>query len=465
MPHDPKKTVPRRETGDARPGSPNALLPALFLVLDCDRPRTGGARYVLEDEVREVVLGRGEVRSHAFEREAGRRTLAVRVADPMMSSTHARVVRGEHGWELEDLGSTNGTRIDGQRVSRALLDDGAVFELGATLFRFREAVEVAAGDQRLLERPIDVPGLQTLLPSYARALAAFGRVALSGVPILLLGESGTGKEVLAQVAHKLSGRAGAFVPVNCGALPDTLVESQLFGHVKGAFSGAVRDEPGFVRSSDRGTLFLDEIGDLPKTSQAALLRVLQEREVTPVGSTRPAKVDLRVVSATHRRIDALQASDGFRSDLFARLAGFTLELPAMRERKEDLGLVIAALLARIAPNAALSAELGRALLRYDWPLNIREIEQCLAVAAVLAQDGVIRLSHLPEATRRAFEAPKPASQRRPDETDETIRAALVEALERTRGNISEVAREMGRTRMQIHRWMKRWTIDPEVYRR
>ena len=147
--------------------------------------------------------------------------------------------------------------------------------------------------------------------------------------MLIEGESGTGKEVIARAIHGMSGRQGAFVPVNCGALPENLVESELFGYKKGAFSGAQTDHPGLVRSADGGTLFLDEIGDLPASSQAALLRVLQEKEVMPVGGTRAVAIDLRVVAATHRDLDDMVAEGSFRHDLFARLAGFRVTVPPL----------------------------------------------------------------------------------------------------------------------------------------
>jgi transcriptional regulator with GAF, ATPase, and Fis domain len=286
----------------------------------------------------------------------------------------------------------------------------------------------------------------------------------------------------------LSKRRGAFVPVNCGAIPPTLVESQLFGHVRGAFSGAVRDELGLVRSSDGGTLFLDEIGDLPLASQAALLRVLQESEVSSIGSTRPTKVDLRVVSATHRRIDAL-TEGGFRSDLYARLAGYVHELLPLRERREDLGLLIAAILRNVAPGKAasikLASELGRALWTYSWPLNVRELQHAFAAALVFEKDGRVELAHAPEAVRAALSArPSQPSQptqppsgpsqpsSRPQHTEPVIRAdeaglreSLLAALTEHQGNVSEVARVMGKTRMQIHRWMKRFAIDPEDHRK
>jgi transcriptional regulator of acetoin/glycerol metabolism len=460
---DEDKTVKGAQTADLLHDAPSELVPTLFLVMECHRASAGGARYALRG-TDEVVFGRGAARGSQRDVVDGKGRLVVRVPDPMMSSTHARLARERDAFVLEDQGSTNGTRIGGRRIERVELEDGAVFELGSTLFRLRYEIDTPQGSPDVVESALVAPGLSTLLPAYSKQLATFARVATSHVPLLLLGESGTGKEVLARAAHALSGRNGAFVPVNCGALPDTLVESQLFGHVKGAFSGAVRDEPGFVRSSDKGTLFLDEIGDLPKTSQAALLRVLQEKEVTAVGSTKPVKVDLRVIAATHRNVGG--APDSFRSDLYARLAGYVHELPPLRERKEDLGLMVAALLAKVAPGQPLklTTELARAFLAYEWPLNVRELEQCLSVAAVLAREGTIELSHVPEATRAQLLA-APKSQGAPAPSGDAIREHLLAALKQHKGNISEVARVMGRTRMQIHRWMKRWQIDPEAYRK
>ena len=189
--------------------------------------------------------------------------------------------------------------------------------------------------------------LGTLVPALAEEQVALARIARSRVPVLLRGETGTGKEVTARRVHALSGSArGALVAVNCGAIPDALVESQLFGHAKGAFSGAVRDEPGFVRAAAGGTLLLDEIGDLPPTSQAALLRVLQEGEVVPVGSTRPVAVDLRVVAATHQPLEALVARGAFRSDLLGPARRLHLHSPAAAGAARGPGLLVADLLRR-----------------------------------------------------------------------------------------------------------------------
>jgi transcriptional regulator with GAF, ATPase, and Fis domain len=288
---------------------------------------------------------------------------------------------------------------------------------------------------------------------------------------MLLGETGTGKEITARAVHALSKRPGAFVAINCGAIPAALVEGQLFGHVKGAFSGAVRDEPGLVRAAQFGTLFLDEIGDLPAASQAALLRVLQEGEVLPVGATRAMPVDIRVVCATHRPLDDLMSRGDFRRDLYGRLAGFSHTIPPLRDRRVDLGLIVAALLrsgkVRQGDELSFRPDAARAMVRYDWPLNVRELAQCLATAGVLAEQGVIRLEDLPQPIAELAAAPPSSSmsvaERVPDR-DEAVRRELLARLAETGGNMSEVARAMGKARQQVQRWVRRFGIDPDAFR-
>jgi transcriptional regulator with GAF, ATPase, and Fis domain len=240
---------------------------------------------------------------------------------------------------------------------------------------------------------------------------------------------------------------------------------QLFGYREGAFSGATEDRPGLVRSADRGTLFLDEIGDLSPSAQAVLLRVVQESEVLPLGATRPVKVDLRVLSATHRDLDSMVVRDDFRADLLARLSGFTLRLPPLRERREDLGLIVAALLRRLFPDRAgsirFSPAAARALLMHPWPLNMREVEKCLGTSVVLAGDEAIDMKHLSPSLQDSMAlAPRLLSsddQRRRDE----IRTLLQEHG----GNISAVAQAMGKARMQLQRWIKRYRIDVREFKR
>jgi transcriptional regulator with GAF, ATPase, and Fis domain len=287
---------------------------------------------------------------------------------------------------------------------------------------------------------------------------------------MLQGETGTGKELAARALHTWSGRGGPFVAVNCGALPEQLAESELFGVRRGAFTGAVEDRPGLVRSSSGGTLLLDEVGELPSLLQVKLLRVLQENEVQPVGAAQPVRVDLRVVTATHRDLAALVEEGGFRRDLFARLTGLEVEIPPLRDRRVDLGLLIPALLRRAGAPAAVhfSREAGRALFHWSWPHNVRELEKALALAVALAGDGRIELSHLPEVVRTAPEPrPDPMAGHavRPlSEADVTRRTELIEQLRAHHGNVSAVAREMGVARMQIQRWCRRFHLDPASFR-
>jgi transcriptional regulator with PAS, ATPase and Fis domain len=476
-----EKTI-RDDGGASRTPEETRRLPYLFVVLECSRPLAGGARVRIEG-IDEIVLGRAAVRSASVETTLGKKRLVVGVPDGRMSTRHASLARTAEGWVLTDTGSTNGTFVAGEKIGRALLGDGAFFDVGGTIFQLRTAMPADSALERFVEQdalPHRSLSLGSLVPAHDASTSALVKIAASDVPVLLLGETGTGKELAARAVHALSKRPGAFVPVNCGALPETLLESQLFGHVKGAFSGAARDEVGLVRASDHGTLFLDEIGDMRAPSQVALLRLLQEREVTPVGATLPVPVDLRVVAATHRAVDVLEAS-GFRNDLYARVAGYTHRLAPLRERLCDLGLLVSDLLRKLtnvrAEGVTLALDLARAMTAHDWPLNIRELEQTLRVGALLASDGVLRLAQAPESLR----APRASSRRSPSSTsapsedagdtdepsedDARIRDALIAALQANAGNVSRVAGDLGKTRMQIHRWMKRLGIDPESYRR
>ena len=456
------------EDGPASLRAGTRAAPHLFLALECGRLNAAGARYALAD-IDEVIIGRGVAREASRVTLAGGvRQLIVRVPDRWMSASHARIVRDRAtSWTLEDAQSTNGSLVNGERITESTpLSSDDVIELGHTIFFVRE--ELAGPD---FDGPGGLLGMRTLVPAFAAQLEAVERVATTGISVLLLGETGTGKEVIARAIHTLSARQGAFVGVNCGALPELLLESQLFGHVKGAFSGAVRDALGFVRSAEGGTLFLDEIGDLSLRSQAALLRVLQEREVVPVGATRPIKVDIRVLAATHRPLDVLSARGEFRSDLFARLAGLRVVLPPLRERREDLGLLIADVLRAVAPGResalTLGASAGRAFAFYDWPLNIRELSQALALGVALTTDDTIDLAQLPPALAAARASHAPPSQPPGPLTsdDERLRAELVAHLEVTGGNVSEVARAMSKQRTQIHRWVRRFGIDLTGFRR
>jgi hypothetical protein len=373
----------------------------LFLVLECNQPLALPARYLLRG-LDQVTVGRGEARGAT----AQGAMLSLLVADRRISTSHALLRRVGDGWMIEDQGSKNGTLVDGKPVQRAPLADGALLELGDTFLLFRSDLEVPAGSPAILDgselrAPTEV--LATMGLALGVDLAKLRSIAASKVAVLVGGETGTGKELVARAIHKLSGRRGALQALNCAALAPGRIEAELFGHRKEAFPGAGEERPGLVAGADQGTLFLDEVGDLPLAAQGALLRVLQESEVLPLGATTPVRVDLRLVCATNRDLGALVAQGKFRADLLARLGGFTLTLPPLRRRREDLGLIIATLLPRLAADRAgqvtFGYEAARALLRYEWPHNIRELERCLAAALVLASDGAVKLEHLPEAVR------------------------------------------------------------------
>jgi transcriptional regulator with AAA-type ATPase domain len=444
------------------------VTPCLVVALECDRPTAGSARYSL-DGVERVKIGRGEERR--VTRSLGDATLDLRLPGRSMSASHARLFRMGYSWAVEDLGSRNGVFVDGQRVTQAVLEPDSTLEVGHTFLRVR-MVLLPYGGPTDVEVPDDDDVLGTVDAPLQAGLERLFRLFGPRMPALLVGESGTGKEILARQLHHRSGRKGDFVAVNCGAIPGSLVESHLFGHVRGSFSGAVRDEIGFVRAAQGGTLFLDEVADLPRTSQAAFLRVLQEREVVPVGGTRPVPVDVQVIAATHQPLEQLVERGDFRRDLFARLAGSLLEVPALRDRRDDLGVLIATLLKKIAPVASasmsLSTEVGRALLTHDWPMNIRELERCVETwVSLVTDDGAVDSAHLPPSLAAVLRSPPtPSSGTRSalSERDERLRLELLAHLSRHQGNVTDVARAMGKARAQIHRWCRRFGMEPDAFR-
>jgi transcriptional regulator with PAS, ATPase and Fis domain len=406
----------------------------------------------------EVQIGRGTTRSL----QQGE-TWRLQIPDSWLSSTHARLQDSFGRWFLHDEGSKNGCKVNGEAVQRHELKDGDLLELGRTFLVFRDAAEASNAAVVDLSSTATKDWPITLNPELEVELQKLTKLAATTIPILILGESGSGKEVLAQHIHKSSARVGNFVPVNCGALPEGLVESELFGHKKGAFSGAVTDHEGLVRSANSGTLFLDEIADLPASAQATLLRVLQEKEVRPVGATGSHTVDLRTIAATHLDLDARVAKGAFRRDLFARIAGYRMTVPPLSDRMEDMGLLLAIFLAELdRPDLGVSVEAGRALLQYPWPLNIRELRSCLATATVLAEGETIELSHLPEALRQTpTSAPVRETE---DDTASALERQLLAHLTTHQGNVSAVARAMDKDRKQIQRWIKRFAVDLSRFR-
>ncbi len=367
-------------TGGRGRGDAFVAVPHLFLVLECSRPWAGGAQHNLA-VIDEVWIGRGTRRGAARSVIRGSRILELRVPDARMSQTHARIARVPGGFVFEDLGSTNGSRVGRSPVQGPVpLADGEVLEIGRTFFRFRVSLPTppaALVDQDCGSRSKALPAaFATLLPELGQRLADLAKVAATRVPVLLLGETGTGKALLAQAVHEVSGRSGPLVSVQAGAL---------------------EDESGFARSADCGTLFLDDIGDLPRSAQPALLRVL-EGKVLPARSARPGRVDLRVICAAHHPWREGAEKGTSCADLFGRIGGTTIGLPPLRERVEDLGLLVASMLPRIAPRGfdavTFTVEAARRLLAHAWPENIRELHAQLSAAHALAGDDPIDVGHL-----------------------------------------------------------------------
>ena len=443
----------------------------LVLLAVSDDLTLPSSRHLLDD-VDEVRFGRGPREARRTDVD-GRCVLSLSVPDGRMSTQHGRLTRGAEAWVLDDPTSKNGAVVDGVLTRRTVVGDGALIELGHTFFLFRIApVEVDAPDD-VIEDELTAasPALTTFDGALAERYAALARVAPTDVSIVLLGETGTGKELVARAVHDLSQRKGAFVAVNCGALPQTLLEAELFGHRKGAFSGAAGDRRGLIRSADQGTLLLDEVGELPAASQVAFLRVMQEREVVPVGDDRPVKVDLRLCAATLRDLDAMVAAGTFRRDLYARLFGVTIELPPLRQRRSDLGLILRALLRRSpgSERVTMAPAAMRAIFRHDWPLNIRELEKALSSARALAGGAPIELAHLPAAVTAPprIEPPQPvvAAPTALDSEEEALRHRLIALLVEHDGNVVAVAEALGKRRMQVYRWARRFAIKLGDYRR
>jgi two-component system response regulator PilR (NtrC family) len=369
------------------------------------------------------------------------------------------------------------------------------------LRQFRLVVGSALGRQPSVRQPEPTPAVEAVPTATAMRLvgespairavrALIDKVARSMAPVLVQGESGTGKELVARAIHDHGARAGQrFVAVNCGAIPENLLEAEFFGYRKGAFTGANEDREGFFQAADGGTLFLDEIGDLPLAMQSKLLRVIQERSVRPVGATAETPINVRIVSATHKDLSAEVAAARFRQDLFYRLNVIQIRVPPLRERLEDLGLIAARVLARIAqdagvsPTPRLTAGALQTLSRYAFPGNVRELENLLHRALALAGGELIEADDLglPDAlldeTRSesqfaSLETPLPIVPATegltlPDELptdlarylDEVERAILLRALEQHRFNRTAAAASLGLSLRQIRYRMARLAIS------
>ena len=344
-----------------------------------------------------------------------------------------------------------------------------------------QVVVSRALDRRRLQQQVKVlregqvaGGFEELIgksESLKRVTDMANRAAPTDLTVLIHGESGTGKELMARAIHRLSVRKeGPFIPVNCAAIPEGLLESELFGHERGAFTGAIRARPGRFELAREGTLFLDEIGDMPVAMQAKILRVLQERQFERVGGTRAIGADVRVIAATHQDLESLAGEGRFRSDLFYRLQGVRLVMPPLRERIDDLPLLVTHLLERAAQRlwrqpATVSTEALRCLWTYPWPGNIRELQHVLEGAMVLS-DGVILPEHLPPAVQRGAKTPATGDPTGPVVTgslDEALeeweRRAILDALQKAHGVQARAAKLLGITERSLWYRVKKLKIQ------
>jgi DNA-binding NtrC family response regulator len=412
----------------------------------------------------------------------------VRLADAAVSRRHA-IVHAGPPLEIEDLGGANGTLVSasGGRSGRAetvnlrrlssgrlALAVGDTINIGSSLAVIRHAPPatepVVEGDEAVVRDP-------AMRAVYEQA----GRAAQSLLPVLVLGETGVGKDVLARAIHRMSPRQGRpFLALNCAALAESLLESELFGHEKGAFTGAVAARPGLIESAEGGTLFLDEIGDMPLSTQVKLLRVLEQREVLRVGARAPRPINVRLVAATNRDLEEATAAGKFRQDLFFRLNGLALTIPPLRERRGEIPELARRFLAAAGRQIELSAlptlspAFLAALEAYTWPGNVRELRHVIERAAVLATGDTILPEHLPPklAARPApSEAATPAAGSPPGtpgltemerlrrDMNSLERQRILDALARCDGNQTRAAELLGVSRRTLINRLEEYAIE------
>lgn len=343
-----------------------------------------------------------------------------------------------------------------------------------------QALKLGAFD--FISKPLDLGNLRTIVSNALRVRAAdagngskllgesnsmhelrgmIDKVAQSQAPVHISGESGTGKELVARMIHERGPRAeGPFVPVNCGAIPADLVESEFFGHRKGSFTGAVNDKAGLVQCAIDGTLFLDEIADLPLSMQVKLLRVIQEKKVRPVGAAQEESVDIRILSATHKNLSQMVADGDFREDLYYRINVIELHVPALRERGDDILLLAEHILQRLQSSATLDDDARDALLGYAFPGNVRELENMLERAVTLCSGGKIATAdlHMRMTGDSTGEQPVLAGQLG-KQVEDVQRQAIVEALEKTRYNKTAAAKLLGLSFRQLRYRIKKLGIE------
>jgi transcriptional regulator with GAF, ATPase, and Fis domain len=376
------------------------------------------------------------------------------LTDATVSRHHLSLQVLADGYLVTDLESTNGTRLDGRRVRAAYVEVGDKIQLGATQLRLES-------DKRAVALPLSERGSfgRLLGRSVAarRLFALLERVAPETATVLLSGETGSGKDLAAEALHEASPRAaGPFVVVDCGALVGNLLESELFGHEKGAFTGANETRVGAFEAADGGTLFLDEVGELPRDLQPKLLRVLERREIRRIGAIEPRVIDLRIIAATNRDLKVAVNQGLFREDLFHRLNVVSIRVPPLRERMDDVPLLAEHMWRELTgdPHEVLPDALRSAFLAYHWPGNVRELRNKVERAAMLVRAGHFTdaLSGIGEVR---LDAPFPYREAKAAAVESFERAYVKALLERARGNISEAARIGAMDRVHLTRLVQK----------
>jgi DNA-binding NtrC family response regulator len=362
---------------------------------------------------------------------------------------------------ISDLNSRNGTRVNGVRREQWPLSNQDVVRLGDHVAIVRHQLS-SGGPTGFEEHVFGLLGSERL----ARCVELVLEAANTRVPMVLYGESGTGKELLAHALHGHSGRAGALVPMNCAALSESLLDAELFGHEKGAFTDAHRARVGLVQRAHRGTLFLDEVAELSPSAQSKLLRVLQEGELLRVGAETVQPVDIRVVCASHKNLAELVQAGRFRLDLYHRLMGIEVAVPSLRERREDVLLLFAHFVRKhLVRLPRLGSALVEALCLYDWPGNVRELSQCAAsMAALSGREVRWQRSHLPSSIATAVAGRSQATERSSHPPRALDLRHVERVLKANQGNVTRAAAELGIARQSLYKLLRAQGWEPERFR-
>jgi transcriptional regulator with PAS, ATPase and Fis domain len=425
--------------------------------VDTPEPGTSALRLTLADgRTARVPLGASPVRI------GGLPSCDLHVDDPHASGVHAEVHLTGAGVILRDLDSTNGTFVGGVAIKEAVLAPGAVFFVGTSRIAF-EMDDPGAAEWSPDDAPAGFGSAIGAAPSMRAVFALLTKLAPSEVTLTLIGETGTGKDVLARGVHEASARAGGpMIVFDCGAVAASLIESELFGHERGAFTGAVAERAGAFERASGGTLFLDEVGELPLELQPRLLRVLEQRTVRRVGGAAEISVDVRVIAATNRDLAAESAAGRFRRDLFYRLCAAVVQVPPLRDRREDLPALIERILADLGRPVMVSPAALAALQNYDWPGNVRELRNVIESAAPFIDGPVLEPRHLMFfAPRQESTTGASALENLPlggQTLEDLERAAIRQTLEREGGNKTRAARALGIAASTLYEKIKKYGL-------